>query len=88
MHLGVPSNSKSDDPGSQVMLFCQYPFERADDDADQERFQKVLQRIIKVDYCFPSDVPVSAECRDLLSHILVADPRRRVSIQDIQRHPW
>ena len=75
-------------PCPQVMLFCQYPFERADDDADQERFQKVLQRIIKVDYCFPSDVPVSAECKDLLSHILVADPRRRVSIQDIQRHPW
>lgn len=73
---------------AQVMLFCQYPFERASDDQDQGHFQKVLTRIINVDYHIPTNVPISKECRDILSNILVADPRRRLSILDIQWHPW
>lgn len=30
----------------------------------------------------------SPECRDLLHRILVADPAVRISLADIQRHPW
>lgn len=70
------------------MLFCQYPFERADDENDNLRLQKVLQRIMQVDYHLPRDVPVSAECKHLLSQILVADPAKRLSIRAIQQHPW
>ncbi|CAK0781057.1 hypothetical protein CVIRNUC_005271 [Coccomyxa viridis] len=71
-----------------VMLFCEYPFERAEDAGDPHRFQKVLERILAVDYHFPSSIPVSEHCKDLLRHILVADPAKRFSIADIQRHPW
>ena len=71
----------------QVMLFCQYPFERASDEQDQGHFQKILKRIINVDYHLPSDVPVSRECKDLLSQILVGNASHRLSIPDIQRHP-
>lgn len=49
---------------------------------------QVLERILAVDYNFPSSIPVSAECKDLLSKILVADPAKRYTIADIQRHPW
>ncbi len=47
-----------------------------------------LQRILKVEYEFPAHVKVSKECRDLLSHILVPDPASRITIPEIQRHPW
>ena len=33
-------------------------------------------------------IPVSAECRDLLSKVLVGNPKRRYTVQQIQRHPW
>ncbi len=47
-----------------------------------------VQRILKVEYEFPAHVKVSKECRDLLSHILVPDPANRITIPEIQRHPW
>lgn len=46
------------------------------------------QRILKVEYEFPSHVKVSRECRDLLAKILVPDPTKRMTIPVIQRHPW
>ena len=73
---------------SQVMLFCQYPFEREGDSEDKQRYHIVLQRIINVDYTFPSDSNISKECKDLLAGILVANPRRRLTVQQIQQHPW
>ena len=47
-----------------------------------------LQRILSVDYQLPYNKAVSAECKDLLQRILVADPTRRITMADIQRHPW
>lgn len=41
-----------------------------------------------MEYEFPAHVKVSKECRDLLSHILVPDPASRITIPEIQRHPW
>lgn len=72
----------------QVMLFCQYPFERAGDSQDKQRFNIVLQRIINVDYNIPSETPITKDCKSLLASILVADPRRRLTVQQIQEHPW
>ena len=48
----------------------------------------LLQRILNVEYSFPPHVNVSPECRDLLSRLLVADPRSRISMDGIWRHPW
>jgi serine/threonine protein kinase len=47
-----------------------------------------LERILAVDYNFPTSIPVSPECKDLLAKILVADPAKRYTIADIQQHPW
>ncbi|KAK9810565.1 hypothetical protein WJX73_001103 [Symbiochloris irregularis] len=71
-----------------VMLFCKYPFERKEDERDPQRFQKVLQRIARVEYEFPARTPVSDQCKDLLRRILVADPAQRLQIPQLQQHPW
>lgn len=74
-----------------VMLFGQYPFERPEDKKEANRFQKVLYRIIAVDYHFPSRAPhgvVSETCKDLMRRIFVADPQQRITIPEIQAHPW
>ena len=52
------------------------------------KFAKVLDRIQRVDFRFPSNIPVSAECKDLISKILVADVGKRLTIEAIQAHPW
>lgn len=47
-----------------------------------------MQRILKVDYQFPQNVPLSEDCKDLLSRLLVADPAQRITLLEILRHPW
>ena len=41
-----------------------------------------------MEYEFPPHVKASRECRDLMNRILVPDPAKRMTIPDIQRHPW
>ena len=48
----------------------------------------MLERIKRVDYSIPKWPRISAECRDLIVSILVADPTRRLTIPQIQSHPW
>lgn len=73
-----------------TMLFARYPFERPDDRKLEEfdKFQKILQRILHVDYDIPADSNITDSCRDLLRRILVAEPNERLSLADIQKHPW
>ena len=47
-----------------------------------------MQRILNVQYSLPAHAVVTPECRDLLAQILVADPERRISLSEVQRHPW
>ena len=47
-----------------------------------------MQRVTSGDYKLPSSVPISPECKDLLARILTVDPRRRITVQQIQQHPW
>ncbi|QHN82877.1 hypothetical protein HN51_059469 [Arachis hypogaea] len=56
-----------------VMLVGAYPFE---DPEDPRNFRKTIGRIIGVQYSIPDYVRVSAECRNLLSRIFVADPAK------------
>ena len=43
---------------------------------------------LQVDYVFPDNANISAECRDLIGKILVANPAQRITIADIFQHPW
>ncbi|KAJ8433783.1 hypothetical protein Cgig2_025946 [Carnegiea gigantea] len=68
-----------------VMLFGAYPFE---DPADPKNFKKSLARILSVQYSIPENIPISMECRHLLSRIFVANPEKRIEIPEIKTHPW
>ncbi|XP_075080857.1 serine/threonine-protein kinase SAPK2-like isoform X6 [Nicotiana tabacum] len=69
-----------------VMLVGAYPFEDPD---DPRNFRKTLtQRILSVQYSIPSYVRVSKECKHLLSQIFVADPEKRITMEEIKKHPW
>ncbi|EFN57456.1 hypothetical protein CHLNCDRAFT_34706 [Chlorella variabilis] len=71
-----------------VMLVGAYPFERPEDKHDNQKLQKMIQRILRVEYDWPAHIKLSPECRDLMSRILVADPSKRITIHEIQDHPW
>ena len=63
-----------------AMLFGRYPF--------NARERDYARKIVAAQYVLPSDVPVSPECADLLTRLLVADPAGRLSMEDIKGHPW
>ncbi|XP_031107208.1 serine/threonine-protein kinase SAPK2-like [Ipomoea triloba] len=68
-----------------VMLVGAYPFE---DPEDPRNFKKTITRILSVQYSIPYYVRISKECKHLLSQIFVADPDKRISIEEIKKHPW
>ena len=66
-----------------VMVIGAYPFE---DPSDARNFRKTIQRILAVQYRFPSHVELSDECKDLIQRIFV-DTSRRLNIAGIKAHP-
>ncbi|KAJ0961640.1 hypothetical protein J5N97_001137 [Dioscorea zingiberensis] len=68
-----------------VMLVGSYPFEEPE---DPRNFRKTINRILNVQYSIPDYVRVSSDCRKLLSQIFVADPKERITIPEIRKHPW
>eukprot|EP00250_Pteridium_aquilinum_P008266 c17814_g2_i2 orf=334-1389(+) len=68
-----------------VMLVGSYPFE---DPQEPRNFRKSIGRILNVQYTIPDYVRISADCRNLLSQIFVANPEMRITIAEIKRHPW
>ncbi|EMS59494.1 Serine/threonine-protein kinase SAPK10 [Triticum urartu] len=83
-----------------AMLVGAYPFQCPDD--EPINFRKIIQRIQSVEYSVPNDLHLSAECRDLISKIFVADPAaillpnnyradyeiQRITVPEIRNHPW
>ncbi len=63
-----------------AMLFGRYPF--------NARERDYAKKIVKAQYVVPEDIPVSSECVDLLTRVLVADPNARLSMEDIKMHDW
>uniref|UniRef100_A0A2P2KKR9 non-specific serine/threonine protein kinase n=1 Tax=Rhizophora mucronata TaxID=61149 RepID=A0A2P2KKR9_RHIMU len=67
------------------MLVGSYPFEDPD---DPRNFRKTIGRIMSVQYSIPAYVRISANCKQLLSQIFVANPAKRITIPEIKQHPW
>ena len=64
-----------------TLLFGRYPFE-----ASSRDFAK---RIVAGQWSMPPEAAaLSAECRDMLTRLLAADPARRVDFAGIFVHPW
>ena len=47
-----------------------------------------LQRIMGVNYKFPSNLRLSRECLDLISQVFVANPAERVTLKGLKGHAW
>eukprot|EP00850_Spirogloea_muscicola_P009697 SM000055S18231 [mRNA] locus=s55:164398:165828:- [translate_table: standard] len=62
-------------------LFGVPPFEAAG-------HSETYRRIVKVDLTFPAAPPVSDAAKDLISQLLVKDPRQRLSLAGVLEHPW
>ncbi|XP_021852306.1 serine/threonine-protein kinase SAPK2 [Spinacia oleracea] len=68
-----------------VMLVGAYPFEDPD---DPRNFKTTISRILSVHYSIPDYVRVSKDCNHLLSRIFVANPEKRITMEEIKKHPW
>ena len=60
-----------------------HPFIYRNDDAIN--VEKIFDRVVKCDLM---QRPMSPECWDLISRILVAEPSARLTLQQILQHPW
>lgn len=68
-----------------IMLVGWYPFT---DPRDPKNFPKTAQSICDGMYTFPSDLDLTPECQDLVKQMLDKDASKRITIQEIQKHPW
>jgi serine/threonine-protein kinase SRK2 len=72
-----------------VMLFGQYPFEPSERNISHGlRVRTILERINTMQWVMPAGVVVSEDAHDLLRKMLIPDADRRISIEEIQVHPW
>lgn len=68
-----------------VMLVGAYPFE---DPTDRTDFQKIVSKIMALDYKIPEKLQLSDSVKDLLGRIFVKDPESRITIAEIKKHEW
>lgn len=62
-------------------LFGTPPFEAAG-------HSETYKRILKVDLRFPSHHQVSEGAKDLIEKLLIKDPKKRMSLENVFTHPW
>lgn len=55
---------------------------------EEDSKEMTYKRIIKGNVLFPDDRPISDEVKVLIRKILVQDPKKRVTLKDIMKHPW
>jgi serine/threonine protein kinase len=51
-------------------------------------FQKIVAKIMALDYSIPEKLQLSSSVKDLLSLIFVKDPEKRITIAQIKAHEW
>ena len=53
-----------------------------------EDARATYKRIKANNYCFPDNVVISNEAKDLIANILISDPNSRLSLDQIREHPF
>lgn len=48
--------------------------------------QRLMRELNNIDLSFPEHI--SEDARDLIQRILVLDPTKRLSLEQIKMHPW
>lgn len=64
----------------RTKVYGRHPFDPREPD--------YLRKFHVAEYKLPGDVPASASVKDLLSRLLVADPKTRMRLPEILQHPW
>ncbi len=62
-------------------LFCKYPF-------PGDSLGEIYARIETGKVCFPAEIEISAEVKDLICNLLKEDTHSRFTLEDVFRHPW
>lgn len=47
-----------------------------------------MQRIMKGRYDLPKDLDISPECQHLVARILTPSAAKRITAEEIKKHPW
>ena len=68
-----------------VMLVGAYPF---DDPRQPGNMSATMRNIQQAHYSWPRSINISAECKDLMRHLLVPDAADRMTIARLLQHPW
>jgi polo-like kinase 1 len=53
-----------------------------------EDARATYKRIKANNYCFPDNVVISNEAKDLIANILISDPNMRLTLDQIREHPF
>ncbi|PPQ95908.1 hypothetical protein CVT26_016131 [Gymnopilus dilepis] len=69
-----------------AMLAGYLPFDDDPANPDGDNINLLYKYIVSTPLSFPDYI--SPEARDLLSMMLVPDPKRRTSLEGVMRHPW
>lgn len=64
-----------------TMLYGKPPFESGD-------AKRTYKKIKECEYAFNQDVKVSKQAKDLITHILVTHPSKRMTLDEILAHPF
>lgn len=57
------------------------------DEEDKSNIKKIVERILATRYKIPDNYGISLHCQKLISAMLVKDPRSRIPIEEIWKHP-
>lgn len=55
---------------------------------EAEGHSATYRRISRVDLVFPQKPAISDDAKDIISRLLVKEPKRRMKLKDIPQHPW
>lgn len=64
-----------------VMIIGELPF-------DGETEEEIVDQILKKKLKFKNTKPISNELKDLLSKVLTKDADKRITMYELQNHPW
>ena len=55
---------------------------------ETQHFEELLRKLNKLDYSFPKNIKISDDAKDLISKILVEDPSKRPTLEQILEHQF